>query len=398
GVEGHLLKWNATTGRWGIKLSTGQELSVHPSNVMPTCSHAGCGQRVGATEAVEAGLQRCAKCRKVVYCSKKCQKAAWKGGHKQECKEGGTVTGRAPAQQALRAALLGQVTTRREPMDWQERAERAENVLCAMRDAFNAGMFREVVKMAEEGLQVAGELESAGPHLAEIPLKIYWMLGHSYSSGCEHVKGLKLLEQAKALAEEAGDPSFMALVRSSLGYYYQGQSEHAKAIAECEQARAIFVELGDREGEGVECVNLGRSYMSLQQYDKAIELFEQALAIHETLGDMSSQASTRKDLGRCLSRHGQHDMAVACLNQAYAVFLLLGDAVGQMRAAKYLGEALLAQVQAEHHQTAPDATSCGGISAASADTLQEAETWLRTALDLGEEGPAAAAAGVCSQK
>ena len=48
----------------------------------------------------------------------------------------------------------------------------------------------------------------------------------------------------------------------------------------------------------------------------------------------------------------------------------------------HLAEALWAQARAEHHQAAPDATSCGGVSAASADTLQEAETWLRTALDL----------------
>ena len=47
-----------------------------------------------------------------------------------------------------------------------------------------------------------------------------------------------------------------------------------------------------------------------------------------------------------------------------------------------LGVALWARARAEHHQAAPDATSCGGVSAASADTLQEAETWLRTALDL----------------
>ena len=47
-----------------------------------------------------------------------------------------------------------------------------------------------------------------------------------------------------------------------------------------------------------------------------------------------------------------------------------------------LGVALWARARAEHHQAAPDATSRGGVSAASADTLQEAETWLRTALDL----------------
>ena len=53
-----------------------------------------------------------------------------------------------------------------------------------------------------------------------------------------------------------------------------------------------------------------------------------------------------------------------------------------MRAALELGQALWARARAEHHQAAPDTTSSGGVSAASADTLQEAETWLRTALDL----------------
>ena len=34
GVDGHLLKWNASTGRWHVKLSTGPDLSVRPANVM----------------------------------------------------------------------------------------------------------------------------------------------------------------------------------------------------------------------------------------------------------------------------------------------------------------------------------------------------------------------------
>ena len=142
------------------------------------------------------------------------------------------------------------------------------------------------------------------------------------------------------------------------------------------------MERSHRQNEGRACHNLGLSYMSLKEYDKAIELFEQSLAIDEELGDRSRQAKTRVDLGRCLSRHGQYDRAVACLKKAWAGFQELGDAGSKPLAAWVLGEALWAQARAEHHQAAPDATSCDGISAACADTLQEAETWLRTALDL----------------
>ena len=94
------------------------------------------------------------------------------------------------------------------------------------------------------------------------------------------------------------------------------------------------------------------------------------------------QARTRWNLGVCLSRHGQHDRAVACLMHAWNNVQENGDEVDQARAALQLGVALWARARAEHHQAAPDATSCGDVSAASADTVQEAETWLRTALDM----------------
>ena len=133
GVDGHLLKWNASTGRWGVKLSTGQELSVRPANMMPTCSHAGCGQRIGASETAGAGLRTCAKCRRVVYCSRTCQKAAWKGGHKQECEE---------LQQ-----------------------ERRLQVCMKILELHSSDKHRDVVKMAEEGLAVAGSCAVPGLRL-----------------------------------------------------------------------------------------------------------------------------------------------------------------------------------------------------------------------------------------
>ena len=109
------------------------------------------------------------------------------------------------------------------------------------------------------------------------------------------------------------------------------------------------------------------------------------MAITEELGDKKGQADTRSNLGVCLSWHGQHDKAVACLQQAWADCQEHGDEGDQMIAVLELGQALWARARAEHHQAAPDATSRGGVSAASADTLQEAETWLRTALDLAKK-------------
>ena len=72
------------------------------------CSHPGCGQLIGVSEAAGAGLMRCTKCRRRIYCSKECQKAGWKGGHKQECerlREGGEAGGGIGAA-VLQEALL----------------------------------------------------------------------------------------------------------------------------------------------------------------------------------------------------------------------------------------------------------------------------------------------------
>ena len=126
------------------------------------CSHPGCGQQIGVSEAAGAGLMRCTKCRQKVYCSKACQVAGWKGGHKQECERlregseaGGGGSVGAAAQEALRAALLG--TTRRALTG------RQEQVLKKIGEAFNARKYEQVVKMAEKGLAVAGELRRARP-------------------------------------------------------------------------------------------------------------------------------------------------------------------------------------------------------------------------------------------
>jgi tetratricopeptide (TPR) repeat protein len=208
------------------------------------------------------------------------------------------------------------------------------------------------------------------------------MLGDSFVVRFEHVKGLGLLEQARALAVESGDREVLGDVCNSLGGFHLRQGEHEKAIEEYEQARAIAVELADHQGEGIHCHNMGISYRALKQYDKAIKLFEQSLAVFEDFGDKSGQAGTCLALGRCLSRRGQHGRAVACLKHTWAVYQELSDEMDQLRAANALGEALWARARAEHHQAAPDATSSGDVSAAAADTLQEAETWLRTALDL----------------
>ena len=189
---------------------------MRPANLMPACPHPRCGQLIGVSEAAGAGLMRCTKCRQKVYCSKACQVAGWKGGHKQECErlreggEGGGGSGGAELQEALQAALLG--TTRGAPTDRQRR------VYGKIRENFRARKHAEVVEMAGEGQAVAEESRGARPSAAA---RIYGMLGASLVEHCEHVKGVGLLEQARALAVESGDREVLGEVCECLGNYHR---------------------------------------------------------------------------------------------------------------------------------------------------------------------------------
>ena len=259
GVDGHLLNWSASKGRWDVKLSTGQELAVRPANLTLMCSRPGC--EIGATEAAGEGFKMCGQCREATYCSKQCQLTAWKDGHKQECK--------------------------------QRQEDRQNRVRQKMVNLYAAVQFTDVLAMEKEGLVVAEELQSARPDLAA---GIYQMLGHACGACKEHVKGVELLLQAKELAAVAGECSVLNAVCMSLGNHHQRQGEHEKAIVELEQGRAIAVQQGHRVDEAGVCGNLGVSYMALKQCDKAIELFEQSLTIHTELVESTAGEAMRSQM------------------------------------------------------------------------------------------------------
>ena len=258
------------------------------------CPHAGCGQQIGATDLAGTGLKACGRCRRVAYCSKKCQVAAWKAGHKQECmviQEGGTETGGAAAQHSALADLL---RTRRTLTG------RQKQVIGKMVELGLTRREDEIIDMAEEGLVVADELRSTRPELAA---DIYRMIGQSYSECCDYLKAIMLLERARAMAGEVGDRVLKGNACNSLGECHLLQGDHEKAITVLEEARAIAAELNYRENEGATCSNLGRCYGALKQYDKAIELFEQSLDIHEELDNKPGAAIARASLGHCLSQY-----------------------------------------------------------------------------------------------
>ena len=274
------------------------------------CDRAGCGQWVTATRPAGPGLLLCSRCRLVAYCSKGCQLAAWKGGHKRECRTlQASGSGRALLAAPLRS--LGYA--------WTPEQERVCNKLTKM---FQADNWWGVAELEHTALEVARELRAARPDCA---VGIYSTLGESFSQLFELGKAIGLLEQARAIAAETGDQEAQAAVCTSLGNCHMSQGAYEKAIELLEQVRAIAVETGDRETEGVACHNLGRCYSEMRKYEAAMQRLEQALPIKKRLGDLVGQASTRINMGHCLVRQGEYKRAVGCLNKAWAVCEDLGD-------------------------------------------------------------------------
>ena len=86
-VRGHELQWSGATavsgqGQYSVAMPNAIVTDAAPSN----CNH--CGGAPGSlTMSGEfRQFRRCARCKKVDYCSEKCQRKAWKHGHKTECK------------------------------------------------------------------------------------------------------------------------------------------------------------------------------------------------------------------------------------------------------------------------------------------------------------------------
>lgn len=77
--------------RPGFSAGCGSQIFLVPSNnyivvdLRPRRPGLACSF-CAATNVME-GLKKCAQCRSVAYCSRKCQVAHWKAGHKEECRQ-----------------------------------------------------------------------------------------------------------------------------------------------------------------------------------------------------------------------------------------------------------------------------------------------------------------------
>ena len=368
-----------------------------------SCTHAQCGMRLTGP-VPPPGLQLCARCRAVAYCSKDCQTQKWGSKHKKECA-------------ALRA---GELTAHEL------------KVMDKLHGRYGADDYRGVVDLKAEASEVAADVRTSHPAVAAL---MYAVLGEChmrvqdyqeaivlfntamtiyedirkdelaanhktdnrrllcgvcrdlascYRNTCCYEKARVLYDRALVIGEEAGDRQALGRVMRDLGALYRRLGQHDKAIGQLEQASAIATELGDRLGQGESCLRLARCHQAMGQYEKAITLGEQGAVIFEDLGDLYDLMVSVRVLGECLTLLGNYAQAIKHHSKHWDLSQKQGDA-NQAQAALNMGVTLWMQGQAEHHAAIAAAQAADGglqMQKQSAERLGEARHWLTTALHL----------------
>ena len=203
------------------------------------CNNGNCRARLSQL------LVQCQKCQLTNYCSRDCQKQAWKAGHSSACGQGTLVEkvkGTYPARKGITTELT----------------DEQSKIMGKLQELYDAQDWRGLICLMATAMAAADQLRVTWPDLAAW---VYRILGRS------------LLEQ--------------------------GPHQFATAIRQLEQARLIAAEAGDKSGEGSACIMLGSCLCNLQQFSKAIGPSERALAIAQELGDRCGQGSACANLGNC---------------------------------------------------------------------------------------------------
>ena len=328
---------------------------------MPHCALEGCA--VQLTEP----LLHCSACARVSYCSRVCQLAHWKAGHRNEC---GTMrqaaatrsTGDAPGPEEM-IARMQQLAEKR---DWKAlvglrhaglnlagslREGRPADAACIyshLGAAFaGLGLFERAIEPLEEYraiMQASGDKKSEG--------HAYGQLGASRRSLGQYQLALELHERQLAIAESEQDRPGECYALGHVGAVHDLLGYHERAATFHERRLALARELGDRTQERKAYTHLGLVHSSMGEYARALEFHQQDLEIATELGDRDAEAMAYGHMGSAHDSIGDFARALEChdrkrklakelKNRAYEAEACCGlgnafDSLGQhTRAVKY---------------------------------------------------------------
>ncbi|KPI13171.1 NB-ARC domain protein [Actinobacteria bacterium OK074] len=165
-------------------------------------------------------------------------------------------------------------------------------------------------------------------------------------------EGLRDLERALALFQEADDSFGEALTRRSLAFQANRSGHHDTAFGHYDRARALYRQLGLRNGEAGVLNEVGWTHILTGDPQQALHGCEQAIALYRETGDTYGLASAEDSVGYALHHLGQYAAAVVRFERAVALYREIGDGYMEADSLRHLGDSHRAADELDAARTA----------------------------------------------
>jgi Tfp pilus assembly protein PilF len=268
--------------------------------------------------------------------------------------EAGDTLGDPPAAQARRLRLLAMVLQRTSQYAEAAATCRAGLARLAAQPLPSLDVAQLYVQLAEvlmKHAQLAPAEAACAAGLAALPpapaapverislLQRQAMIAGERGQNAAAAAGL---EQALALARQAGDQWLIAAILHNLGACAYDMGQVPRSEAYFHESLALKEQLGDLMGRVASMNHLGAIQMARGEYVTALEMFEACLQIGERVQASYIQSVSLRNIGAIQIRQGYLGEANSVLGRARALSQSADDRIGEVDALCRLGEAALA--------------------------------------------------------
>ena len=144
---------------------------------------------------------------------------------------------------------------------------------------------------------------------------------HSLS---DRVGALALAQEARALAERAGDKQALCQAHNLLGMLATADGDIAAALDDLQRSRELADQVGDRDLSVAALNNLALAERARGALQRATDLTVTALGLCAVMGDRHREAALHNNLADLLQAAGRSDEAMAHLKCAVEIFAEVG--------------------------------------------------------------------------
>ncbi len=180
-------------------------------------------------------------------------------------------------------------------------------------------------------------LEMAGTEFPRERAKTSLFLGAFATAQGGFPTATQYLEQGRAIYEELGDPSGVAVTVNALAIMSRDRGDYATAQRYFERSLAYWRQVDDRLATARCLHNLGNVSRICEDYNSARMALAEAMQIFEQLGDDSGVAWALNQQGDIAREQGELTEACALYQRALSAFRSAGDRWGQARSLADLG-------------------------------------------------------------